>query len=140
MAGKVGMEWKKIKKSSGIRYVPQNPVVLHARTRLGITGCYYAIGVVAGMKMGLCIGNGLDGRMNKEQQEFWQDLSVPPLNRRGCRNCIHFGPSGLLSFDMVTDTRIGKVFYIETDDDINDIVKHIVNPVMEDWTIEEQDG
>ena len=97
MAGKVGMEWKKIKKSSGIRYVPQNPVVLHARTRLGITGGCYAIGVVAGMKMGLCIGNGLDGRMNKEQQEFWQDLSVPPLNRRGCRNCIHFGPSGLLS-------------------------------------------
>jgi len=54
MVGKVGMEWTKIKKSSGIRYVPQNPVVLHARTRLGITGCY-AIGVVARMKMGLWI-------------------------------------------------------------------------------------
>ena len=44
-----------------------------------------------------------------------------------------------MGFDMVTDTRIGKVFYIETDDDINDIVKHIVNPVMEDFTIEKQD-
>jgi len=44
-----------------------------------------------------------------------------------------------MGFDMLKSTRIGKVFYIETDDDINEIVKHIVNPVMEDFTIEKQD-
>jgi len=42
-----------------------------------------------------------------------------------------------LGFPMVKDVRIGKTFYIETDDDINEIAKKIVNPVMEDFTIEE---
>jgi|TARA_B110000914_G_C15334384_1_gene386229 phosphoribosylformylglycinamidine (FGAM) synthase PurS component len=42
-----------------------------------------------------------------------------------------------INFDTVTAVRIGKVFYIDTTDDINDMIKSIINPVMEDYTIEE---
>lgn len=42
-----------------------------------------------------------------------------------------------LDFPMVENVRIGKVFYIETTDDIDKIAKELVNPVMEDFTIEE---
>lgn len=45
-----------------------------------------------------------------------------------------------LGFPMVKDVRIGKTFYIETDDDINEIAKKIVNPVMEDFVIETLDN
>ena len=42
-----------------------------------------------------------------------------------------------LGFDKVTDVRIGRLFYVECDEDIEEIVKSITNEVMETYEIKE---